>query len=60
MIAKGIFPLRWSKPSASVKGTHEMCRVVVDKLLKIFYVGFFGMCYTAYCKIGVIKAFYHP
>ena len=46
MIAKGIFPLRWSKPSASVKGTHEMCRVVVvvvDKLLKIFYVGFFGI-----------------
>ena len=29
-------------------------------MLKIFSVGIFGMCYTAYCKKGVIKAFYHP
>ena len=27
---------------------------------KFCSVGFFGMCYTAYCKKGVIKAFYHP
>ena len=36
------------------------CSKVTVSDLKICSVGFFGMCYTAYCKKGVIKAFYHP
>ena len=61
--SKGIFPLRWSKPSASVKGTHEMCRVVVvtvSDLKKIALWGFLVCAIRHIVKKGLLRHFITP